>query len=61
MTVKVQDSSHGLSDHADTSQGYCALAMVARGTGSFHRFRKGGLEFWLEQAIDFLPGDRPAF
>ena len=30
MTVEVQDSSHGLSDHADTSQDYCALAMVAR-------------------------------
>src|ERR1039458_3711849 len=32
MTVKVQDPSHGLSDHADTSQDYCALAVVASRT-----------------------------
>jgi hypothetical protein len=22
---------------------------------------QGGLGFWLEQAIDFLPGDKPVF
>src|ERR1035437_3106379 len=41
MIVKVQGSSHGLSDHADTSQGYRAWAMVARGTGSFSRQTMG--------------------